>query len=170
MSIFLQECAFLPPSKTCWVKEQQEGPREITSTHPAGTAPTPSPQESASAKDAHQTMFREKRVRRYFESLLKVLVQCVTLMKQWVCFEPHKSHTPNARLAYHEFIWKTDMCRFISSTNLRTIWGQFWSFIHLCIPHLSNILNTQQSNFWNGQTQDKHDFLNFYFMLILSLQ
>ena len=133
MSIFLQECAFLPPSKTCWVKEQQEGPREITSTHPAGTAPTPSPQESASAKDAHQTMFREKRVRRYFESLLKVLVQCVTLMKQWVCFEPHKSHTPNARLAYHEFIWKTDMCRFISSTNLRTIWGQFWSFIHLCI-------------------------------------
>lgn len=91
-------------------------------------------------------------------------------MKRSVSSEPRKSHPPNARLAYNEFIWKTDTCRLISSTNLRTIWGPFRSFIHLCIPRLSNILNTKQSNFCNGQTQDKHDSLIFYFILILSFQ
>lgn len=85
----------------------------------------------------------EREVRRYFESLFKVLVQCVTLMETVSVFWTHTSHTHQMHVW---FIWVHLENRHVQiylSTNLRTVWGQFGLCSSLYLPSLA-IYNRSQ--------------------------
>lgn len=78
---------------------------------------------------------KRNNVKRYFQSLIQVLIQYLTATKQYVCSESNKSHTPKICLAANELTGSiVEMYRCIFSINLWPLWGQLWTFIHLCTP------------------------------------
>lgn len=107
-------------------------------------------------------------VRRYFQSLIQVLIQYLTATKQYACSESNKSHTPKICLASNKLTGSiVEMHMFISSINLWPLWGQFWSFIHLCTPTAYIAPYLTHSSHSTDWKESKINFLNFYFMLVL---